>query len=131
MQQPGLTGQVKEDVITRFWELGVRVAGGELAFEPVVLRRAEFLDAPAPWSYSVAGKTLTEELPAESLGFTLCGVAVIYRVADSGRIELHGDDGAITAVQGRRLGPELSQSVFRRDGRVRKLIVDIPSATLA
>ena len=42
VQQPGLTGQVKEDLITRFWQLGVRVARGEVAFEPVILGLEEF-----------------------------------------------------------------------------------------
>ena len=131
VQQPGLTGQVKEDVITRFWQLGVRVARGEVAFEPVVLGRDEFLQEPASWSYSVGGPTLEEELPAGSLAFTLCGVPVIYRLADSARLQVFGEEGEPTVIQGTRLPLPLSQSLFMREQRIRKLVVDVPEATLS
>ncbi|MGK2927519.1 MAG: hypothetical protein ACSLE2_18050, partial [Lysobacterales bacterium] len=48
-QQPGMTGQVKEDIISRFSELGISVNAGEIAFEPVTLKRGEFLCEPAAW----------------------------------------------------------------------------------
>ena len=130
VQQPGLTGQVKEDLIIRFWQLGVRVAGGEVAFEPVMLGRDEFLQERASWSYSVGGAEITEELPARSLAFTLCGVPVIYRIADSGCLQVFGGGDAPTVIRGTRLGLELSQSLFRREQRISKLIVDVPEATL-
>jgi hypothetical protein len=130
VQQPGLTGQVKEDLITRFRQLGVRVAQGEVAFEPVLLGRDEFLREPASWRYSAGGPELTEELPAGSLAFTLCGVPVIYRIADSARLEVFGAEGPATVLPGARLGPELSQSLFRREQRIRKVVVNVPEATL-
>jgi hypothetical protein len=130
VQQPGLTGQVKEDVITRFRQLGVRVARGDVAFEPVVLGRDEFLQQPASWSYSVGGPKQTEELPAGSLAFTLCGVPVIYRMADSACLHVFGEEGDPTVIHGTRLGPELSRSLFRREQRIRKLVVDLPEAAL-
>ena len=130
VQQPGLTGQVKEDLITRFWQLGVRVTHGEVAFEPVMLGRDEFLQEPSSWSYSSGGQELTEALPAGSLAFTLCGVPVIYRIADSDSLQVFGDEGAPTVIQGTRLGLALSQSLFRREQRIKKLVVDVPKATL-
>ena len=42
-QQPGMTGQVKEDILSRFGELGVFVKEGKLRFNPCLLRRNEFL----------------------------------------------------------------------------------------
>jgi hypothetical protein len=130
VQQPGLTGQVKEDLITRFWQLGVRVAQGEVAFEPVMLGRDEFVQEPACWSYSTGGPKLTEELPAGSLAFTLCGVPVVYRLADSARLQVFGDKGPPTVIPGTRLGPALSQSLFGREQRITKLVVDVPAQTL-
>jgi hypothetical protein len=130
VQQPGLTGQVKEDLITRFRQLGVRVTRGEVAFEPVLLGRDEFLREPASWRYSTGGPELTEELPAGSLAFTLCGVPVIYRIADPGCVQVFDEEGAPTIIHGNRLGLELSQSLFRREQRIRKLVVDLPEATL-
>ena len=41
-QQPGMTGQVKEEILTRFGELGLRVSDGTVRFEPSLLRPSEF-----------------------------------------------------------------------------------------
>ena len=38
-KQPGMTGQVKEEILTRFGELGVRVEEGAIVFEPALLRQ--------------------------------------------------------------------------------------------
>jgi hypothetical protein len=44
-QQPGMTGQVKEEILTRFGELGVEVEEGAVRFRPFLLGRTEFLEA--------------------------------------------------------------------------------------
>ena len=36
-QQPGMTGRVKEEILTRWGELGLRFAGGLIRFDPVLL----------------------------------------------------------------------------------------------
>ena len=59
VQQPGMTGQVKEDIISRFFELGVQVQNGEITFCPVMLTDADFRDG--------------------ELRFTYCGTEIIYR----------------------------------------------------
>jgi hypothetical protein len=130
VQQPGLTGQVKEDLISRFRQLGVRVVRGEFVFEPVMLGLDEFLGEPTSWTYSVGGPLLTEELPARSLAFTLCGVPVIYRVADSACLHMFGENGTPAVIRGTRLGADASRSLYRRDHRVTKLVVDVAEAAL-
>jgi hypothetical protein len=40
-QQPGMTGQVKEEILTRWGELGLRVRQGRVQFRPVLLDAAE------------------------------------------------------------------------------------------
>ena len=45
-RQPGMTGQVKEEILSRFGELGVRVSAGKVRFEPDLLRAREFVTAP-------------------------------------------------------------------------------------
>ena len=45
-QQPGMTGQAKEDILIRFGELGVEARDGRLRFEPRLLHRDELLDTP-------------------------------------------------------------------------------------
>ena len=129
VQQPGLTGQVKEDVITRFRELGVRVEAGELSFEPRLLRRDELLEEAMTWRYSAGGEVGSEPLPAGSLAFTLCGVPVVYRRATAPRIHVLDEHGAETVLEGTRLGLELSQALFRRESCVSKLLVDLPETS--
>ena len=43
-QQPGMTGLVKEELLTRTLEVGVRVANGEICIDPILMRRDELLD---------------------------------------------------------------------------------------
>jgi hypothetical protein len=40
-QQPGMTGQVKEEILTRWGELGLRFEGGCIRFDPVLLDAGE------------------------------------------------------------------------------------------
>lgn len=42
-KQPGLSGQVKEAILTRWKELGIVIEQGRLMFVPVLLRKLEFL----------------------------------------------------------------------------------------
>ncbi len=43
-QQPGMTGQVKEEILTRWGELGLRMQGGRVRFDPVLVDEAEIPD---------------------------------------------------------------------------------------
>ena len=42
-KQPGMTGQVKEEILTRRGELGISVKNGSLCFNPTLLRVDELL----------------------------------------------------------------------------------------
>ena len=61
VQQPGMTGQVKEDIISRWFELGVSVHDGQVTFHPTMLSDKDFVDG--------------------ELHFTYCGTEVIYKHA--------------------------------------------------
>ncbi len=64
-QQPGMTGQVKEEILSRWGELGLRVRDGRVQFTPVLLDANEippdgaltFTLARVPYSYRHGGKT--------------------------------------------------------------------------
>ncbi len=77
-RQPGMTGQVKEDVIARFRELGVVLHKGTVSFRPVALEAAAWLTEATTWHLpgTAGSKSLT--LPAKSLAFTLMTIPVIY-----------------------------------------------------
>jgi len=130
VQQPGMTGQVKEDVITRFRELGVCVHDGEIEFAPTLLTREEFLEEPVTWTYLASGETRSEDIDAGCLAFSLCTVPVIFRRARERAITVYEDSGGQVAIPGGRLGRDFSQSLFRREGLIRKIIVDIPDEML-
>ena len=78
-QQPGMTGQVKEEILCRFLELGVKVQSGRLAFAPRLLRDEDFLAAPGTFSFlDKSGKWESLAVPAGSLAFTICQTPVLY-----------------------------------------------------
>jgi len=130
VQQPGMTGQVKEDIITRFRELGVRVDHGEVVFEPVILRKNEFNSGSETWWFNDGGDDQSMELEAGSLGFTLCGVPVVYRLATDPQISVYANDSGPEVIQGISLGRAWSLSLFSRESRISKIIVDIDQRSL-
>jgi len=80
---------------------------------------------PASWSYSMGEQARFEELEPGSMGFSLCGVPVVYRMADSAAVKLKLNDGEEVAMDGAGLDTEWSQSLFRREGRIEKIVVDV------
>ena len=126
--QPGMTGQVKEEILTRFGELGVRVGNGQVRFRPALLRPQELLREPRVCRYLDVDGTWQEiEVPAGGLAFTWCQVPVVYRLA-GGRepgLTLLLDDGAEQHSPDAELSPADSAALFQRTGRIRRVIVDL------
>ena len=88
-QQPGMTGQVKEEILTRWAELGIRVDQGALTFAPRLLRRREFFTEPQEFGYVDAnggGEGLA--VAGGKSGFTYCQVPICYRLADTASITI-------------------------------------------
>jgi len=123
-RQPGMTGQVKEEILTRFGELGVRVLEGRIHFRPRLLRRSEFLTAEADFEvFDVDGTRRTLKLPPKSLAFTYCQVPVVYHLSPVRHVVVTLSDGSTRTVDGEALDRETSASVFGRRGRIRRLDV--------
>jgi hypothetical protein len=123
-RQPGLTGQVKEDILCRFGELGVRVRNGQLHFDPRLLRNTEFLPDPAGFEYyDLAGVLRRLRLPAHSLAFTCCQVPVLYRLGQQPHLALALADGTAIRQPGLALDAASSRSIFQREGRIARLTV--------
>ncbi|MCA9623417.1 MAG: hypothetical protein KC731_30560, partial [Myxococcales bacterium] len=104
-QQPGMTGQVKEEILTRWGELGVVVEGGQVRFSPRLVRVAD--------------------LPDEGIDFTFCGVPIHYRRGAETRIRVHHGDGEVTAVEGDRLDVATSAALFARAGAIAEIEVTL------
>ena len=130
-QQPGMTGQVKEDVLSRFGELGVSITEGKLQFAPDLLRKDEFVQTNRDVSYvAVEGKEKQLQLSKDNLFFTFCQVPVVYHIATSPSIEVVYSSGKKESFEGRQLPTEVSTSVFDRSGEIQEIHVSVDVNTL-
>ena len=129
VKQPGMTGQVKEDILCRWGELGLRVEGGQIVFLPLLLRSDEFASEPMTFHFvDVHGHSRTLALTRGMLGFTYCQVPITYRRADELAIQIVDASGAVTTVDGNALSRETSAAIFSRTGSVARIEVDVPPA---
>jgi hypothetical protein len=130
-KQPGMTGQVKEEVLTRFGELGVRVDGGAVQFQPALLRQREFVQQNRAFRYLDIDDNWQEiPVPAGGLAFTWCQVPIVYELGDNQGVTLTLNDGDQQALDQLDLPPELSTELFERSGRIRQITVRIASTHL-
>jgi hypothetical protein len=127
-QQPGMTGVVKEEILTRRAELGVRVEAGSIRFTPTLLRRSELLATPTAWTLrDPEGAPRTIALPVGSLGFTLCQVPVVLRAAHGPfTVTVTWRDGRRVASPGDRIDRSTSAAVLGRRGEIALVEVDVP-----
>ena len=131
-QQPGMTGQVKEEILTRPGELGVWFDAGEIVFDPVLLRAREFLPSDAVWRFVGAdGRPQTKQLAAGSFGLTVCQVPIVVsQAADAAPIEVVRSDGSAVQIQGVRLGREISEAIFSRAGTIDVVRITVPHSAV-
>jgi hypothetical protein len=123
-QQPGMTGQVKEDLISRLGEMGIVVEDGRLCFHRLLVRRNEFLaDARSFKFYDLDGQQRSLDLDAGTLAFTTCQVPVVAHHSGPQRIEITRADGSRYWVEALSLDAETSAAIFERTGAVRRLDV--------
>jgi hypothetical protein len=125
-QQPGMTGQVKEDLLSRWGEMGMRVRSGVICFEPTLLNEEEFFEEPQVFNFiDIYQEKRTLYLVPKSLAFGVCQVAVIYQQADENIIEVYHKDGSIIQLKGLQLNYKISQAIFKRSGEYIKIVVFI------
>ena len=126
VQQPGMTGQVKEDVISRFHELGFYVNDGKITFEPTVLRKSEFIDEEKSFKFVNLDNEITYmDLNANSLAFTVCQVPIIYNISDKEDIKIIANDGGEEIIDGHELNFEHSQNIFNRTNLIKAVHVRV------
>lgn len=125
-QQPGMTGQVKEDVLSRIGELGVFVKDGCILFNPRLLRKNEFLTAPKTFNYTNINKEeVTIHLEANSLCFTYCQVPIIYKISNKENIEVVYNNDKHVEFDSLNLDEDTSKSIFERQGKISEIIVSV------
>ncbi|MFA4726451.1 hypothetical protein [Vibrio vulnificus] len=132
-QQPGMTGQVKEEVLTRFAELGIEVNAQRIGLQPTLLRKQEFLTQATTFScLSVSGEKRSYVVEAGQLAFTYCQVPFIYQLSeqDTGHIEVMMSDDSVQLFEQLELDERISQAIFARTGEVEKVVVSLPESML-
>lgn len=110
VQQPGMTGQVKEDILSRLLELGIDINEGKLSFKPIFLQKEMFRE---------------EE---KSINFTYCTVAVKYSLADEDSLSIKVEsDGKQETISSNTLtlSEDLSKQIFSRTGLIKSIEVKI------
>ena len=123
-QQPGMTGQVKEDVINRWFELGVLVHDGKIHFESGLLRDQEFLSESTSFEYyDLDDRKKSVSLSAGTLGFTYCQVPFVYHKSGEPKIIISFNDGSTQEIASHELTRELSAEIFQRTGKVKQVTV--------
>ena len=119
VKQPGMTGQVKEDILSRFAEIGVHIRGGCVCFRLELFDRSELLGEPGELEfYGLAGGLRRVAIPAGGFGFTLFQVPFVYQPGGSDRIEVRFKSGDVRVIDGRRLDPEISRELFSRSATI-------------
>ena len=131
-QQPGMTGQVKEELLTRWAELGLTVSQGSIHFSPMLLSNREFRTEPGNLAYlDVAGRNGDLPVPPGAAAFTICRVPVVVHLADAEAvIAVTHDDGTRREVPGWSLDQQTSRHIFDHTARIAQLDVFVPRESI-
>ncbi|GLS91238.1 hypothetical protein GCM10007916_23070 [Psychromonas marina] len=130
-QQPGMTGQVKEEILTRFGELGLLVEEAKIAFKPSLLKAREFLTEADQFTFiNLESKQQTIDLKEGELGFTYCQVPFVYQVSKAAKVEVIMVNDETVQLDSLSLDGKLSDAIFSRSGAVKQVNVAIPSSLL-
>ena len=122
-QQPGMTGQVKEDIICRWGEFGVSAKEGLLHFDPQIVRSEEFLVQEEVFEYyDVHNNKQSLVVPADALSFTYCQIPIVYHNNHSQKgIELILADNKKECIEAHHLDKDQSHAVFDRNGQIQQI----------
>lgn len=123
-QQPGMTGQVKEDILARIGQLGVIAEEGQLRFNPFLLKKDEFIkETKTVELIDIEQENFDLKLPEHSVAFTCCQIPVVYRISDHNGLEIKFSDGSAKTIENSTLSRELSQKLFNRSGDISQITV--------
>ena len=125
-QQPGMTGQVKEDLLSRFGELGVFVEKGNIVFKPRLLKESEFLDTAQTFNYiDINGVERSIEIEANQLCFTYCQVPIVYAKANAEYVEVVYNHNKNEGFNKLALNKATSNKIFDRTNEINHIKVSI------
>ena len=104
-KQPGMTGQVKEEIITRWGELGINLNKGQISFAPEYLLDKEYDD--------------------NKLSFTRFGIPFTYEKCGTKTVAVTYADGKTETVEGNTLDGDIVKALFNRSKDITSVKVKI------
>ncbi len=126
-----MTGQVKEDIISRFGELGIHIKEGRIIVNPALLNKKEFLLHEESFTYyNYAGEKKKLNLNRNELALTYCQVPFIFILSETNKITVYKNNNEAVEIDELGLTEDLSRSIFNRDGSIEKLEVSINELVL-
>lgn len=131
VQQPGMTGQVKEDILSRIAELGVFIKRGEIQFDPYLLRESEFLNKGLKFNYiNICQEQKSIDIRENCLAFTYCQIPVIYKINNNRAITLNYSNSTVETINGNSINSSLSREIFHRTGLIDSITVQVTKEQL-
>jgi hypothetical protein len=124
VQQPGMTGQVKEDIISRFREIGIKIKSGKIFIYPSLLRKKEFLKKQQLFTYyDLAGKEQNINCKKDSFAITYCQVPFVFKLSEAEKVVVIKDNGEEIQFKHLELDEKTSQLIFKRTGEINRVEV--------
>ena len=121
-----MTGQVKEDLLSRFGELGVFVEEGKVVFKPRLLKTSEFLSESSIFEYiDVNSQKQQLNIKQNQLCFTYCQIPIIYTLSDNKSVEVVFNDDKKIGFSNLSLSQEVSNKMFNRTNEINHINVSI------
>jgi len=110
VQQPGMTGQVKEDILSRWLELGIIPGNGQIFIQPAMLRKEEFI---------VPGKEEKKKgLLKPYLRFSYCGIPFEYVLDEHEGTCIHYNWGEVMRCGGFSIDQQTTADIAGRSERI-------------
>lgn len=123
-QQPGMTGQVKEDVICRMREMGVSYVDGKIHFIPHLMSKKKFNRTEETIHFrNVLGKIQEIQIPCDSMFISICQTPIIIKLAEKNEITVYKQDMIVETSPSLELSSADSLSIFSRNGIIQQVHV--------
>ena len=123
-----MTGQVKEELITRMGELGCRVQNHRLVFNISLLKKSEFLTKENKFTYvDIEQRVRSTIIGKNQLGFTYCQVPIVYSLCDGDwKQSILFKNNTTKQYGGNIVKQAISSDIFSRSGKIKKITVTCP-----
>ena len=124
VKQPGMTGQVKEDILSRMLEFGIVVENGSIQLLPALLDTDQFQpDESIIEYYDITGAKKGINSLAGSMMLTFAQVPFVIVQSSGNKVEWYMRNGKPYEVEDSLMLPAtISQEIFHRTGLIEKVV---------